>query len=247
VEINRIKEKRVVRSGIRRILWSIFIALLILTVIFAMAESLSENQSIILGVGTIFLAMITLVILYIIAEKFYNWPIIFFIIFFTGIFFKRQHWPLATLIGSAAIFMISVISLANSIRFLITLKKNAFLKWFGSISGLIITLYMLGWIFMLQNWPRAIGDALAYSGAVLFIISILGMVFTLPSSNFISWSEVERKSFFRMVLIPMVIVFGLIIITFVFEDGYRTLLNADTPRWHIEGMKLFELEGIPKI
>jgi hypothetical protein len=243
MELIQIKQFRVPTKKLRTILWILFPVLIIISTISASVESVPAA----IGLVLLFLTAVNLVILYIIADKYFNWPLIFFFIFFTGIYFKRQHWPMATLLGSVAVFMISIVSLANSIRFLVTLRKNSFLKWFGSISGLIITLYMIGWIFLLQGWSRNIGEIFAYSGAVLFIISILGMVFSLPGSDYISWTDIERRSFFRAVLVPMVIVFALIILTFVFEDGYRILLNSDTPRWHINGLKLLELEGIPKI
>jgi hypothetical protein len=243
MEIALIRKRRISRNKLRTVLWIIFPVLIILSVILMVSGILPDLVSNVI----LFSSFSVLVYLYIIAEKYYNWPLIFFFIFFTGIFFKRQHWPLSSFLGSIGVVMISIVSLANSIRFLITLRKNSFLRWFGSISGLIITLFMLGWVFLLQSWPRAIGDIFAYSGGILFIISILGMVFSLPGSNYISWTEIERKSFFRAVLFPMVIVFGLIILTFLFEDGYKILLNSDTPRWHINGLKLLELEGIPKI
>ena len=242
MEITQVKHTRLSRKRLRRILWILFPVLIVLFLFGMMSE-----MSMIAGFGILFFVFTDLVILYIIAEKYYNWPIVFFIIFFTGIFFKRQHWPLGSFIGTMAIFLISFVSLANTIRFLINRHQNSFLRWFGSISGLIITLNLFGWIFMLQNWSRSIGDIFAYSGGILFILSILGMVFTLPNSNYISWTEIERKNFFRTVLIPMVIVFALIILTLVFEDGYRQLMNFDKPGWHITGLKLFNLEGMPKI
>jgi hypothetical protein len=243
MEIAQVRQIRLPRKRLRTVLWVIFPGLIVLYLFLMMSEILPD----IIGNLLLLLALVDLIILYIIAEKYYNWPIIFFLIFFDGILFKRQRWLFANFISTLGIFMISIGSLANSIRFLITLRKNTFLKWFGSVSGLIITLYMLGWVFMFQGWSREIGDVFAYSGAVLFIISILGMVFTLPGSNYISWTEVERKSFFRAVLIPMVIVFALIMITIVFEDAYRKLLDFDTARWHRNGLELFNLEGIPKI
>jgi hypothetical protein len=243
MEIAQVRQIRLPRKRLRTVLWVIFPGLIVLYLFLMMSEILPN----IIGNLLLPLALVDLIILYIIAEKYYNWPIIFFFIFFDGILFKRQHWPFANFISTLGIFMISIGSLANSIRFLITLRNNTFLKWFGSVSGLIITLYMLGWVFMFQGWSREIGDVFAYSGAILFIISILGMVFTLPGSNYISWTEVERKSFFRAVLIPMVIVFALIMITIVFEDAYKKLLDFDTARWHRNGLELFNLEGIPKI
>jgi hypothetical protein len=237
------KENRFQGNRLRRVLW-ILVPFLTILPIWLMPFDLIP---LVVGGGLFFLGVVDIVILYITAEKYYNWPLVFFILFFTGVFFKRQHWMFATTLGSIAVVGISFVSLANSIRLLINSRQNSFLRWFGSISGLIVTLYLFGWINMLQGWPRSIGDPVTYAGGVLFIISILGMAFTLPGSNYISWTAVERKTFFRAVLIPMIIVFFLIIITIVFEDGYRKILDSDTARWHRSGIELFDLEGIPRI
>lgn len=182
MEIAQVPVIKSPREKLRRILWILFPVLIILYISLKLSSLLPD----IVGNLLLPLTLVDLIILYIIAEKYYNWPIVFFIIFFIGIFFKRQHWPFASDIGYLAVLLISIVSLANSIRFLITRHQNSFLRWFGSISGLIITLNLLGWIFMFLGLSRFIGYMFAYSGAVLFIISILGMVFTLPGSNYIS-------------------------------------------------------------
>jgi hypothetical protein len=191
----------------------------------------SENGPSVPGLILLVVGLIDFIFIYVLSEKYYNWPIVFFLIFFIGLFFKRMHWPAANVIAAMGVIFICFISLINSIRFQITLRQNSFLKWFGSISGIIIASYLIGWLFMLQSWSREIGDIFAYTGSILFIISVMGMVFTLPISNYIGWKDNERKIFFRAVLIPMIIVFFLIIITFVINDAYRKILGFDNPPW----------------
>jgi hypothetical protein len=73
------------------------------------------------------------------------------------------------------------------------------------------------------------------------------MVFTLPGSNYISWTDKDRKIFFRAVLLPMVIVFTLIIISNVFPDLYFWILDIGGTPWDVnKGIELQNLEGIPK-
>lgn len=218
-------EKRPVKR-IKIILWIAF-ALLMIAPLFIIFLGGGE----IIGIIVLSLGLIDIVVLYLMADKYYNWTLIFFLIFFIGLLFKRQHWPLAGFIATMSVVFICIFSLANSIRFQITLRQNTFLRWFGSIAGIIITSYLIGWLFMLQSWPKEIGDVFSYTGSILFIISVMGMAFTLPGSNYIGWKENERKIFFRAVLLPMAIVFFLIIITYVVADAYRKILGFDNPPW----------------
>jgi hypothetical protein len=211
----------------RIILW----ILLPIFIIAAIMLLTSENGPPVLRFILLIVGLIDFIFLYVLSEKYYNWTMVFFLIFFIGLFFKRMHWPGAGVIASMGVIFICFISLVNSIRFQITLRQNSFLRWFGSISGIIIASYLAGWLVMLQGWSREVGDIFGYTGSILFIISIMGMVFTLPISNYIGWKENERKIFFRAVLIPMAIVFFLIIITYVINDAYRKILGFDNPPW----------------
>ena len=100
----------------------------------------------------------------------------------------------------------------------------------------------------IMHWSSEIGDTLGYTGIVLFVISILGMVFTLPASNYQGWSMIEKKTFFRSILIPMGIVFSLILITIVFSDVFFWILDRYGPPLNLdESIELFSLEGMPKL
>jgi hypothetical protein len=194
-----------------------------------------------LGIADLFL-------LSILSEKYYNWPILFFLIFFTGLFFRRHWYGIGNLLIIIALMVLIMASLVNSIRFQIVIKKNPFLRWFGSISSFIIAIYVTSWLFLMMGESREIGDIFSYTGVFLFIISVLGMVFTLPGSNYINWTAIERKIFFRAILVPMVIVFGLIIIGNVFTDVYFWISNRLSAPWNVQtAIELFNLEGIPKI
>jgi hypothetical protein len=194
------------------------------------------------------LMCVDVVILYILAKKYYNWPMGFFVIFFTGLFFRREHWPLAGFMMSISLMFLSITSLINSVRFQFTMSKNPFLRWFGSISCFIIAIYVVGWLFMVQHWPRNIGDIFGYTGIFLYIISVLGMVFTLPGSNYLAWSKIEKKVFFRAVLLPMIIVFAFILIGNVFSSAYFWILGQGSAPWDISsGIRLLDLEGIPHL
>jgi hypothetical protein len=197
----------------------------------------------------LFIELICLTLFSIVALKYYDLPLVFFLIVLVGLYVKRLHWVLAAQEMSIGTIFLSIVSLYNSGRFLITFRNNQFLKWFGFVAGIIITLFMTGMLVMNMHWP---GKAFCISsGCLMFIIYVLAIVFTLPNSNFISWTGVERKVFYRAVLIPMVFIFALITLIIVFPDTYdaimgrmgRTLPGGSLP-YEVNTIKLFGLEGI---
>lgn len=229
---------------LKTILWILFPVLFIGSIILLIAEI----GPAFIGLIMLLIALTDLMVLYALAEKYFNWPMISVLIFLLGVFFKGRHWPLAgTLLTTGVVFLI-LTSLFNAIRFQLTMKGNPFLRWFGSISCIVISTYMCGWLIMVQHWPKEIGDIFGYIGIVLFVISILGMVFTLPRSNYIGWGVIEKKIFYRSIFIPLTIVFCLIIITLVFSEAFIWIMDRNGPPLELENnVKLFDLEGIRKL
>jgi len=235
---DKIKHKR---KKLKIILWILF------PILFAVS-ALLLNEVIgpaFLGVVVLILAIADIVAIYILAEKFYNWPVITVLMFLAGMLFKRNHWPFAGTLLTTGISVLCLSSLVNTVRFQITLRNNPFLRWFGSVSCIIIAVYMAGWLMMIQHWSRDAANILGNTGMVLFIISVLGMVFTLPGSKYLSWSMIEKKIFFRSILIPMGIVFCLILISVVFSDIFFWIIDrSGRPLETIGSIQLFDLEGI---
>jgi hypothetical protein len=68
----------------------------------------------------------------------------------------------------------------------------------------------------------------------------------LPSSNYVAWSDIERKVFFRSVLTPMLFVFALFTLVIVFNDVYKSLAGRGfiIPPWYVWKFELYNLEGI---
>lgn len=178
------------------------------------------------------------------STKLYSWPVLSFLLVFLGMYFKKQHWPFAGNLMSLGTLLLGILSLLNSVKFMITFRNNTFLKWIGCISGTIVTVFMIGLLCGYQHWP---GKALfSYSGCIMFILVVMAMVFTLPNSNYIDWTWIERKIFFRMVLIPMIFVFALITLMFVFPDTFNAIIGRKTIYlpWEVYEFDLFHLEGI---
>lgn len=231
------------RKRVKKILWFLFPLLLITSLVLLIAEI----RPLIIGFSFLFLSLAAISAIYLMAEKFYNWPMSFIIIFLLGLLFKTQHWPLAGTFLTIGIIFLCLVCLINSVRFQIDFRNNPFLRWFGSVSCIIVSFYMFGLLLRLQHWDVFVSQILGYTGVVMFIISILGMVFTLPGSNYIGWTVTEKRTFFRAILIPMCIVFGLIVITLIFSDLFYFMIKRYSPSWDLtQAIELFDLEGIRK-
>ena len=109
---------------LKTVLWILFV-ILILTSILVLVNGIGSE---IIGILLLFLGLTDLIVLYVLADKYYNWSLIFFLAFFIGIFCKRQHWPGASVIAVLGVMAICITSIANSIRFQLTIKENPFLK-----------------------------------------------------------------------------------------------------------------------
>lgn len=186
-----------------------------------------------------------LIIACFLSSKLYSWPVLSFLLVFMGMFFKKQHWQFASVLMTCGTFLLGVLSLWNSVKFMMTFRNNLFLKWIGCISGTIVTVFMIGLLCGYQHWPGR--DFFGDSGGIMFLLLVLAIIFTLPNSNYIEWSLTERKVFFRTVLIPMIFVFALITLIFVFTDTFNSIIGIKTVYipWEDYEYKLFNFEGIP--
>ena len=235
------------RRRIRR--WKIILWILFFLVF---APSFYFNMIYSPGIIGIFLLISSFVILSLIihlSKKYYNWLNWLFLLLLIGLFFRRNHWPFGGTIIAISSFFICIYTLINSLRFAITFRHNSFLRWFGFAINIIITLFIFGFLVWSMHWSTQTGNLFAYPGAILFPIAVLGMVFTLPNSNYVGWNSTDRKVFFRTIIIPMCIIFVLICLVLIFNDTFRVLMDKDFSRvpWSYEDLKLFDLEGIQKL
>jgi hypothetical protein len=171
------------------------------------------------------IGLILLISMTYLSTPFYSWTILSFLMVFLGLFFKRNHWPAASALMTLGTVFLGFLSIWNSVKFIMDFRNNPFLKWVGFVSGIIVTVFMTGLLYGNQHWSGLIRDTFAYSGGLMFILLVMAIVFTLPNSNYIEWHSLERKVFFRSVLIPMIFVFALITLIFVFTDTYNSILG----------------------
>ncbi|HUX96468.1 MAG TPA: hypothetical protein VMV47_12120 [Bacteroidales bacterium] len=234
-------ENKKKKRNLKIILWSLLPVFIFMTFLAGDSES---NPYLLIFPALAFLVDVG--IIYYMARKFYNWPVMLILAFSAGIIFKRYHWPLSGVIITISVVLVAVSSLVNSVRFQFTFRHDSFLRWFGALSCFVAALFLSGFLFRFQHWSDLLGNILGYSGSLLFLISVLAMVFTLPNSNYINWTVLDRKIFYRAIVIPMIFLFVFMTIVYVFDDAFRVIMEADytsTP-WQTGNIDLFDLEGI---
>lgn len=236
-----VKQKKTRKLKI--ILWVFFFPLFFIPIFVGAFTDIFGAISLI----SLLLGIISLLIIIYLSENYYKWPLVLFIIFYIGLMFKKFHWPFAGIIITTSTLLLSLVSLVTIIKYLFNLRNNQFLKWFGIAAAFITMTIMSGWVIMIQHWSRDLGTLLGYIGSILLIITVLAMVFTLPNSNYIGWTALERKQFFRVVLIPLLLIFFITALNLVFPKAWTALMDFNSIRWNLKGIELLDLEGIPKL
>jgi hypothetical protein len=189
-------------------------------------------------------SLIGLIVVFLLTSKYYDWAFILFILVFIALCYKKMHWPYNPHLMALGTTLLATMSWYNAFKFLYTYQKNPFLKWFGFFSGIIIAFFMMGFLWKNEHWPGA--TALIGSGGFLFVFSVFALAFILPFSNYVAWSDIERKVFFRAVLTPMLFILIIFTLLFVFPDVYNSLTGryATGIPWNLWGIDLLKLEGI---
>lgn len=205
---------------IRLTLWLVFSALSVISIFF-----LAFTPFYWIPVITLTICLFALIITAFLTSKFYSWPFLSFFLVFIGIIFKRNHFANAAILMTLGTVFLGILSLYNAGKISINFRNNTFLKWFGYLTGIIVTLFMFGILNMNLYWNGNIRAILIYSGCFLFLITVLAMVFTLPFSNYVAWMDLERKVFFRTIIIPMLFIFVFFALVFIFPDAYNYLLG----------------------
>jgi hypothetical protein len=190
------------------------------------------------------LFLLGMILVFLLTLKYYDWPVMFFFLVVVGLFYKRNHWPFAVELVTLSASVLAVFTWYNAFKFIFTFRNNTFLRWFGSLSQFVIVFFMIGFSFKHQNWAYA--NIIIGAGSFLFVFSILALVFTLPFSDYVAWSDVDRKVFFRTVLVPLTFIFILFTLFFVFPDVYNSLIGRSfkTFTLNISPVELMKFEGI---
>jgi hypothetical protein len=190
--------------------------------------------------GIIFLALIFTdigIVIGLLTKRYYNWIIVFLILIIVAIFFKFNRWPFYPQILSFGYGGLGFVSLFSSIRFIKSYTQVPFLRYVGFSASIVLFLITIGLWFKTLHWVFA--GTLLTVGMVVFIPFLFAFIFTLPWSNYINWEKAEKVIFFRAIIIPMVFIFLISSIMFVFPDAWSTLINSPVIPWNMSPNEFF--------
>jgi len=204
------------------------------------------NEFVIYPIISLFLLVIDIGILIVFYTKRYYNVFFFLIALITlGIFFKRQHFPgagvmltLGALISAVCFFILGIKSLSQ-------FKKNRFLRWFGFFVNIVFSICFTGFIFKMQHWPG--GNIFVICGTILYVLSILVFVFTLPGSNYLEWNKLSKKFFYRVIILPMIWLFIMTALVNAFPETWNKLTSweyASDAYWQMYDYTLEDKEGL---
>lgn len=224
----------------RKILWLSSLIFIITAISFIALD---------IEIGGIFFLFVTLALLVYLmfsSKKYYNWLMPLFVLFFVGLLFKRNQWP-----GAGVIFVISTTLIALelylfSYKVFSILKHNSFLKWLGFACSIILSITMLTFLFRLMHWPIPIPFSILNHMISISLIAItFVLIIRLPNLNFSSWLSLDRKVFYRMIIMPLIIVFFISILSNVYPQTFKKIFFKETKNpWSIHEIELKPLEGI---
>ncbi|MCK4665050.1 MAG: hypothetical protein KAT68_19435 [Bacteroidales bacterium] len=156
--------------------------------------------------------------------------------------FRMPGWPviitLSSLVSASCFFILAIKSLFQ-------FKDTRFLKWFGFVVSIVLFIDFTGFGFKMMHWPGA--GYLIIIGTTLFIISIIVLVFTLPSANYIKWNRFDRKYFYRVIIIPLIFLFVLSAIINAFPETWQKIMSVEystTEYWYMQDYELEKKEGL---
>lgn len=181
------------------------------------------------------------VISVILSRKFYNWIFVFLVIILTAFYLRSVRippWQFLLAIGFSGIICISFYS---AFYFLKRFDHNKFLKYIGFSSGIILTSIFMGQMFKIMHWPM--GGILQTVGVILFTPFLFAFILLLPGSDYVNWSKPDRVVFFRVIIIPMIFIYGLINIMYSIP-GIWVMLRTSIAPFGMLNIELFTKPGI---
>ena len=224
----KLNRKEIQRKKTKKILWIICIGFLVVSLTMAVLDiaGITNEMSEIMGIIAIPTVIISIILISVITSfytrAYYNWINLFILFAIIGFVLKVFHYPGAGVLIITGYGLLGLNSVFIGSRILSTMKDNKFLRWFGLANSIVLFIVTYGIMFKFQHWPG--GTAISSVGSMLFIISVFALTFTLPNANFVKWSGIERKVFYRGILIPMVFVFSFNVFYYVFNDTYYSLI-----------------------
>jgi hypothetical protein len=224
---------------LRKVLIVLLPFLLIISIILiTLKNSLFEEIAGIL----LLLVFIDAAVIAVIFRKYFNWSLVFMLLIVIAIIFRSQRWPMAGAFFTIGFTGLGCVSIYSSAVFLRRYNHIPFLKYIGFSSSIILSIVAVGLLWKNQHWPLA--GIFLNTGLLLFIPLLFAFIFTLPGSNYINWEKPERVVFFRAVIIPMIFLYTLCVLMFVFPDLWTSLTRLPLTPFRMEGIDLLNMPGL---
>ncbi len=140
-------------------------------------------------------------ILFVLSEKRMTRNVMIQLLFlFLGLFWKRMHWPGASVLITVSLISMSIAYFFLALKMIYSVKNNTYFKIIGAIAALFISLISTGMAFKFQHWPGAgIFVTLSLVPSLVFTMIVL---ITLPGSGYIQWKSKYKLLFTRKLLLP---------------------------------------------
>jgi len=188
------------------------------------------------------LTFLEIVVISLLATPNYNLGIVFLVMILLAIFFRRMRWPVTGILNTIGFSGLALFLFFFAAIFLQRFKHNAFLRFIGFASCIVLSIVSLGLLWKNMHWPLA--SIILNTGLGIFIPFLFAFVFTLPGSNYINWNKNERLLFFRVIVIPMIFVYTLCVLMFVMPDLWTAITRRLLPPFEMSDFELFVKPGI---
>ena len=175
-------------------------------------------------------------------KKHYNWTLGFISLVILAIFFKHQRWPFAGPAFTLGFGGLGSFSLFSSFVFLSRYRHIPFLRYIGFSSSLVLTVVSIGLLWKNMHWPFA--GTMINIGLITFIPFLFAFIFTLPNANFVNWNKNERTVFFRAIIIPMIFVYAISVMMFVFPDFWNSIIRSRPFPFGMDHIELIQKAGL---
>ena len=233
---------------VSRILLLVITSVLLITICLIIVE-IADIESMLTGLvlSISMLLFITISIIYIRSHNLIATVMPFSLLLsIVGIVLRQFHVP-----GAGPLFFVFWI-IPSTLLFFILYKKidnydtrtNRFLNFFNRMIVCALILSILGTLFKNMHWPGA--GVILYLSIPLFIISVLSIVFLLPSSNFVEWTKEHKKIFYRAILIPLIYIGILNSLNLVYPQTFKWVFYGNVPDLNYDPQELvFQKYEIP--
>ena len=192
------------------------------------------------------IAVSSVILIYIIYFRFVEIIIpLSILIILTGLFLNRigAEYEAVTILFLGFGF-ITIGFIHASIRSLRYFKEINFVRRLLLFLGIILACCSAIFLVRFSSWEAAHTSKLDFFGAILFLAACLLLFAAMPFSNFIEWTKNQKRSFYRLFLIPMIFFLVLFSLKFLLPGTtYQKLFfkgYAEKEKVYF-GMKKYEL------